>query len=104
MLITDVSAAANRRAQRVMSMGNTRSSAFATPYPIYLASGEGAYVMDMDGNRYLDFQNNFTALIHGYGYGHADVTSALLAQLMKGLSFATQHFPRLNSQSFSATG
>ncbi|CDN51436.1 aminotransferase class III-fold pyridoxal phosphate-dependent enzyme [Neorhizobium galegae] len=79
MLITDVSAAANRRAQRVMSMGNTRSSAFATPYPIYLASGEGAYVMDMDGNRYLDFQNNFTALIHGYGYGHADVTSALLA-------------------------
>ncbi|CDZ56651.1 aspartate aminotransferase family protein [Neorhizobium galegae] len=93
MLITDASAAANRRAQRVMPMGNTRSSAFATPYPIYLASGEGAYVTDVDGNRYLDFQNNFTALIHGYG--HADVTSALLAQLMKGLSFANPTFPEI---------
>uniref|UniRef100_UPI0031013795 aminotransferase class III-fold pyridoxal phosphate-dependent enzyme n=1 Tax=Neorhizobium sp. EC2-8 TaxID=3129230 RepID=UPI0031013795 len=93
MLITDVSATANRRAQRVMPMGNTRSSAFATPYPIYLASGDGAYVTDVDGNRYLDFQNNFTALIHGYG--HADVTSALLAQLMKGLSFANPTFPEI---------
>ncbi len=76
-----------------MPMGNTRSSAFATPYPIYLASGEAAYVTDVDGNRYLDFQNNFTALIHGYG--HADVTSALLAQLMKGLSFANPTFPEI---------
>lgn len=90
MMITDVSAAANRRARRVMPMGNTRSSAFAAPYPIYLASGDGGYVTDVDGNRYLDFQNNFTALIHGYG--HADVTSALLAQLMKGLSFANPTF------------
>jgi glutamate-1-semialdehyde 2,1-aminomutase len=47
MLITDVSAAANQRARRVMPMGNTRSSAFATPYPIYLASGEAAYVTDV---------------------------------------------------------
>ncbi len=93
MLITDVSAATNRRARRVMPMGNTRTSAFATPYPIYLASGDGAYVTDVDGNRYLDFQNNFTALIHGYG--HADVTSALLAQLMKGLSFANPTFPEI---------
>jgi glutamate-1-semialdehyde 2,1-aminomutase len=93
MLITDVSAAANRQARRVMPMGNTRSSAFAAPYPIYLASGDGAYVTDVDGNRYLDFQNNFTALIHGYG--HADVTSALLAQLMKGLSFANPTFPEI---------
>lgn len=86
MLNTESSSKAHRRAHRVMPMGNTRSSAFVRPYPIYLASGDGAHVTDVDGNRYLDFQNNFTALIHGYG--HTDVTSALLAQLMKGLSFA----------------
>lgn len=86
MRATEVSSAAHNRARRVMPMGNTRSSAFMTPHPIYLASGTGAYVTDVDGNRYLDFQNNFTALIHGYG--HHGVSDALCGQVGIGLSFA----------------
>lgn len=77
---------AHERAKKVMPGGNTRSSVYEAPFPLYLKSGKGAYVTDVDGNCYLDFQNNFTALIHGYG--HRDVNAALAAQIGKGLSFA----------------
>ncbi|KAA3452233.1 aspartate aminotransferase family protein [Mesorhizobium sp. SARCC-RB16n] len=81
-----ISRLAHERAKKVMPGGNTRSSVYETPFPLYLAAGKGAYVTDIDGNSYLDFQNNFTALIHGYG--HSDVNAALAAQIGKGLSFA----------------
>src|SRR5438445_3002357 len=81
-----ISRLAHERAKKVMPGGNTRSSVYEAPFPLYLKSGKGAYVMDVDENSYLDFQNNFTALIHGYG--HAGVNSALVAQIGRGLSFA----------------
>ena len=80
------SRAAFDRARQSMPGGNTRSSVFEKPFPLYLARGRGAYVLDLDGRRYLDFQNNFTALIHGYG--HPDTTAALAEQIDRGLSFA----------------
>jgi len=80
------SAAAYDRARTVMPGGNTRASNYEAPFPIYLASGDGASVTDIDGRRYLDFQNNFTALIHGYN--HPGVTEALARQTSRGLSFA----------------
>lgn len=81
-----LSGLAHERAKKVMPGGNTRSSVYESPFPLYLTSGEGAYVTDVDENCYLDFQNNFTALIHGYGHG--DVNAALTEQINKGLSFA----------------
>ncbi len=69
-----------------MPGGNTRISNFERPHPIYLASGMGAYVKDVDGNSYLDFQNNFTALIHGYG--HPGVADAVRRQANLAVSFA----------------
>ena len=80
------SEATHARARKVMPGGNTRSTVYEAPHPIYLASGEGAYVIDVDGQRYLDFQNNFTALIHGHR--HPGVTTALAGQLAKGVSFS----------------
>lgn len=46
--------------------GNTRHAVFNAPYPAYLAEGEGAHVTDVDGNTYLDFFNNASAMLHGY--------------------------------------
>ncbi|TIN32329.1 MAG: aspartate aminotransferase family protein [Mesorhizobium sp.] len=80
------SAEAFAKARRVMPGGNTRASAFETPHPIYLASGQGAHVTDIDGRRYLDFQNNFTTLIHGHR--HPTITAALASQIEKGVSFS----------------
>ncbi|NIA70420.1 aminotransferase class III-fold pyridoxal phosphate-dependent enzyme [Pelagibius litoralis] len=77
---------AYERAKRVMPGGNTRSSVFENPFPIYVKSGRGAYVRDVDGHDYLDFQNNFTALIHGYA--HPETLAALTAAAGQGFSFA----------------
>jgi len=81
-----LSHAAYRRALKVMPGGNTRTSNFEKPHPTYLVCGNGAYVTDVDGTRYLDFQNNFTTLIHGYG--HPSVVNAIRRQAGLGLSFA----------------
>jgi glutamate-1-semialdehyde 2,1-aminomutase len=56
------------RALHALPGGNTRSTLFVAPRPPYAVSGEGAVVVDSDGHRTLDCNNNYTALIHG----HAD--------------------------------
>lgn len=54
------------RAKDVYPSGTTRAPYYYAPYPIYLAKGEGCYVWDIDGNRYLDFTNNMGPLILGH--------------------------------------
>jgi glutamate-1-semialdehyde 2,1-aminomutase len=49
-----------------MPGGNTRDSLFYSPYPVYIEKGEGCRVTDIDGTRYLDFQNNYTSLVLGH--------------------------------------
>lgn len=80
------SKALHQRALAVMPGGNTRSSVYERPFPIYFTAGAGAHVTDVDGNRYLDFTNNFTTLIHGHC--HPMVVEAVTAQLAKGASFS----------------
>lgn len=78
------------RARRVIPDGASRSTVLIKPHPVYVAEGEGAWVMDVDGNRYLDCNNNFTSII----LGHADpqIERAVQAQMKKGtaFSFATE--------------
>lgn len=77
--------AAYKRAIEVMPGGNTRSTVYEAPHPIYAARGTGAYVQDIDGNEFLDLQNNFTALIHGHCHG--PTVDALRDQAMLGTCF-----------------
>lgn len=60
------SAALFERAKQVMPSGYTRHMIVAKPYPYYAASGDGCWITDVDGNRYLDFVNNFASMIHGH--------------------------------------
>lgn len=79
------------RGRAVFPGGVTRATIELDPEPIYLASGSGAYVEDVDGNRFLDLNNNFTTLIHGHGY--APVADAVSELLRQGSCFSnpTQH-------------
>lgn len=77
----------HQRARAVMPGGNTRSSVFEAPFPIYAASGKGAFLTDVDGNRFLDFTNNFTTLIHGHAFD--PVTDAVTRQLPLGVSYGS---------------
>lgn len=74
-----------RKAQDVLPGGNSRTTVFMAPHPIYAAEGEGCWVIDVDGDRRLDVLNNYTSLIHGHA--HPVVTEAATRRLARGASF-----------------
>jgi glutamate-1-semialdehyde 2,1-aminomutase len=73
------------RALSSLPGGNTRTTVFMKPYPIYAARGEGCRVWDVDGNGYIDCINNFTSLIHGHA--HPVLIEAATRQLALGSAF-----------------
>ncbi len=70
------------RAKKSMPGGDTRASSYYTPYPAYMVRGDGCYLYDYDENKYLDFLNNYTSLIHGHG--HPATLSAIQEQAVRG--------------------
>lgn len=80
------SAQLSQRAHQVLPGGNSRSTIDLAPYPIYVVRGQGSRVFDVDGNEYVDFNNNYTSLIHGHAY--PPVTEAVARQLPLGSAFA----------------
>ncbi len=48
------------------------------PYPSFLDHGEGCWAVDAEGNRKIDFTNNFGALAHGYA--HTQIVEAVRRQ------------------------
>src|SRR5216684_2924674 len=73
------------RALTSLPGGNSRTTVFMKPYPIYAARGEGCRVWDVDGNEYIDCVNNFTSLIHGHA--HPLLVEAATRQLALGSAF-----------------
>ncbi|MGA9723383.1 MAG: aminotransferase class III-fold pyridoxal phosphate-dependent enzyme [Candidatus Binatus sp.] len=65
---TEKSAQLAKRAERVMPGGDTRTTTYYRPYPLTLERGEGPFVWDVDGNRYIDLLGNYTSLVHGNAY------------------------------------
>lgn len=83
--MTAASYAMNQRAKQVMPGGNSRTAVFTTPYPLYVRSGQGCRVTDLDGTTRLDFLGNSTALIHGHAHPH--IVAAVTEALGRGSSF-----------------
>src|SRR6184192_1679114 len=82
------SRAAFERACRVIPGGvNSPARAFGAVggSPPFAARGEGAYLVDLDGNRYLDYVGSWGPLI--LGHCHPRVTAAVEAALHNGASF-----------------
>ena len=81
------SAAAHEAARAVMPGGNTRTTLFYTPYPTAMKSGQGCYLEDVDGNKYLDLCGEYTAGL----FGHSDPRiQAMLHQVIQnGISLAS---------------
>ena len=69
--------------------GETRSVTQYDPYPIVVAEGHGPLIYDVDGNEYLDVLNNYTALVHGHGFG--PITEAVRPTLSSGTVFPAPH-------------
>jgi glutamate-1-semialdehyde 2,1-aminomutase len=70
------------RLGRVMPGANTRSATYFSPYPLTLARGEGPFIWDADGNRFIDLVNNYTSLVHGHA--HPAIVEAIETALGSG--------------------
>lgn len=57
--------------------------------PLYIERGEGAYLFDVDGNRYLDFCGSWGPLI--LGHAHPVVLEAIQKASERGASFGAVH-------------
>jgi glutamate-1-semialdehyde 2,1-aminomutase len=66
--------------------GNTRTTIFHEPYPVYLVGGEGCRVTDVDGVERIDFISNYTSLI--LGHCHPRVVEAVQSQAGRLMSAA----------------
>ncbi|MEN8247011.1 MAG: aspartate aminotransferase family protein [Thermodesulfobacteriota bacterium] len=55
-------------AKQWMGGGETRRATYYHPYPTFMEKGEGAYLIDCDGNKYLDLLYNYTSVLHGHAH------------------------------------
>jgi glutamate-1-semialdehyde 2,1-aminomutase len=53
--------------------------------PVFIHSGSGAYIQDVDGNRYLDLVGSWGPLI--FGHADSDIIAAIVAAASSGTSF-----------------
>ena len=53
--------------------------------PVFFERGEGAYLFDIDGNRYIDYIGSWGPMI--LGHAHPRVTEAVQAAVARGTSF-----------------
>ena len=64
-----------------------RSFAAVGGHPFFVASGHGPYIVDVDGNEYIDWVQSWGALL--FGHAHAPVVDAVTRAAAKGTSFGT---------------
>jgi glutamate-1-semialdehyde aminotransferase len=57
--------------------------------PVFLQSGKGAYVKDLEGNTFLDTIMGIGPII--LGYNHPDTNKAIINQLKNGINFSLTH-------------
>ena len=69
-----------------MPGGTTRTTTFFRPYPLYIDSGAGCRIWDVDGNERIDVLGNYTAMI--LGHAHPKVVEAIQRQAARGTAFA----------------
>lgn len=101
------SARLQSEAEQYMPGGNTRTILHVTPFALTFASGEGAYLTTVDGDKYIDFLGEYSAGI--FGHSNARIQEAVKVALSKGWNFGGQclyekELARKVVQRFSASG
>jgi len=112
---TPRSRALDQRAKSSLPGGDTRWATYHLPYPIYMVRGAGCWLTDADGNSYIDFQNNYTSLVHGHA--HPTITAAIQQQAANSVVYGapaegqfqladllTQRLPGVDQVRFTNSG
>ena len=88
--VEDSYRAANPRSQELFERacksmpGGAKGAYFHPPYPLTMERGEGCYLYDVDGHRYVDFANHHTVQV--LGHGHPVVMEAVQKQMARGVA------------------
>lgn len=82
------------RACKTIPLGSQTFSKSKTQYPFgvspyFISKAKGAYVWDVDGNKYIDFINSLCSIT--LGYNDPDVVKAVEKQLKIGTIFSLPH-------------
>ncbi len=82
------------RAEKIIPAGTQTFSKGPTQFvqgiaPIYLQSGKGSHVFDVDGNEYIDYVMALGPITLGYSY--PQVNEAIIRQLEQGITFSLMH-------------
>ena len=84
---TEGSQRANARAKRVLPLGVPSSFQAYDPHPIVVRAAQDAWMEDVDGNHYIDYDMGYGALFSGHC--HPLVRAAIERQLDAGTLFVT---------------
>ena len=74
----DTRAASASAASTLMTAERTYAASNYDPLPVVLSHGEGAWITDVTGRRYLDLMSAYSAV--SFGHAHPDIIGALVAQ------------------------
>ena len=88
-LTTTKTRAAFEKAREVMPLGVTSNIRFWGDDTPIIDRGEGSYVWDMDGNRFIDYRLAFGPII--LGHAHPQVNQRVAEQLSRGTLYAHTH-------------
>ncbi len=83
---TQASGAMYRRARESLSGGVASTYQAGQPWPIYLSTGLGPVIWDVDGNRMWDFHNGFGSMVQGHA--HPAIVKAVTERVTQGTHFA----------------
>src|SRR5690606_29519996 len=83
-----------KRALKTIPLGSQTFSKSKTQLPVgvspfFASNAQGAYLWDVDGNKYIDFVNSLAAVT--LGYNDPDITRAVQEQLNKGTIYSLSH-------------
>lgn len=81
--------AAHAQAQSLMPLGVSSNFRHWGDESPVIERGEGAYIWDLDGNRYIDYRLAFGPVI--LGHAHPAVNQRVVEQLAKGVIYAHTH-------------
>ena len=86
VLNTPLSAQLQEQAELYLPGGNSRGTGYFGPHPHFIESGKGPYVVDVDGNKSLDFMINATSLILGHANRH--ISAVIKDQIDLGAAYS----------------
>jgi len=74
-------------AKKIIPSGVNSPVRYFEPYPFFTKKANGAYIWDVDNNRYIDFCNGYGALL--LGHRRKEIINAVSNQLSKGTLYCT---------------